>query len=266
MNSTDCELVRRSLIDLLDGALSGDRESVARAHLAQCGTCASEFRRLEEAWNALPPAESVTPPRDAGERVRSYARYALAADGMPPRRASRRQWVAAGGVGIALAAVAVAMVLRAPEVTRVIPGAAAPAFEAVDVVSGAQRSLADYRGEIILLNIWATWCRPCEDELPSMERLYRELGPEGLRVVAVSVDRESRHKVQEWVEQLGLTFTILQDRSGRIEELYQTTGVPESFVIDQNGVILKREIGPREWDSAVQSGMLRRLLALDPGE
>ena len=99
-----------------------------------------------------------------------------------------------------------------------------------------------------------------------MERLYRELGPEGLRVVAVSVDRESRHKVQEWVEQLGLTFTILQDRSGRIEELYQTTGVPESFVIDQNGVILKREIGPREWDSAVQSGMLRRLLGLDPGE
>lgn len=112
-----------------------------------------------------------------------------------------------------------------------------------------------------LLNIWATWCLPCEEEMPSMERLNQELGPEGLRIVAVSIDQESTHKVHRWAEEHGLTFTVLHDRSGEIEQAYQTTGVPESFVIDRHGRLLKRVIGPRDWDSPQQTALFHRLLA-----
>ncbi len=115
----------------------------------------------------------------------------------------------------------------------------------------------------MLLNIWATWCRPCEEEMPSMQRLYEELAPRGLKVVAVSIDKASRDYVLQWVRERGLTFDILQDPAGRIERVYQTTGVPESFVIDSEGVIVKREIGAREWDHPTQVALFRRLLGLE---
>lgn len=97
-----------------------------------------------------------------------------------------------------------------------------------------------------------------------MQRLHEELGPEGLRIVAVSVDNAAPEKVWSWVQERELTFEILQDASGRIERIYQTTGVPESFVIDRHGVIVKKVIGATEWDHAGQQALFRRLLADDP--
>lgn len=142
-------------------------------------------------------------------------------------------------------------------------GAPFPDFTATDVETGASMSLSDLEGRIVLLNIWATWCPPCETEMPSMDRLYRELGPEGFSVVAISVDQESTSLVRRWVEERGLSFTVLHDRDGRFEESFRSVGVPESFLIDRDGRLVAREIGPRVWDSPEYGGMVRRLLERD---
>lgn len=147
-------------------------------------------------------------------------------------------------------------------------GTRAPNFTAVDL-QGRPVSLDDLRGQVVLLNIWATWCLPCREEMPSMQRLHRELGPEGLKIVAVSVDAERGTvspggqpggDVAEFVREMGLTFPIWHDPSGGIQRTYRTTGVPESFVIDRDGTIQKKVIGATEWDHAAHTDLLRRLL------
>ena len=135
-----------------------------------------------------------------------------------------------------------------------------PDFAALDIASGDMVSVSDLEGEVILLNIWATWCGPCEQEMPSMERLYRELGSSGFTVVAVSVDQESSNKVRQWVDERGLTFTVLHDREGRFERAFRIIGIPESFVIDRDGVLVAREIGPRLWDSPDAGAVIRQLV------
>lgn len=147
------------------------------------------------------------------------------------------------------------------DIGRVAPGSAAPPFAAADVVTGAPVTLEDLRGEVVLLNVWATWCKPCEQEMPSMQRLYEALGPAGLRIVAVSIDTDPAEKVRAWVEERGLTFDILRDPRGTIQRTYQTTGVPESFVIDRRGLIVKKQIGTWEWDQPASLAFFRRLLA-----
>ena len=110
-----------------------------------------------------------------------------------------------------------------------------------------------------MVNIWATWCAPCIEEMPSMERLYRELHSTGLEIMAVSVDAEigqvdrSRNQVggdiRAFGDSLGLTFPLFHDSSGSIEDLYKTSGVPETFVIGRDGVIYKKVAGATDWDA-----------------
>jgi len=148
------------------------------------------------------------------------------------------------------------------DIAQVTTGAEAPEFNAVNLATGDSVTLADYRGEIVLLNLWATWCGPCRWEMPSMERLYRELGPAGLKIVAVSVDQVSGEEVLDFANELGLTFDVLHDRSGQIEIDYQTTGLPETVILDRDGVIVHKSIGPVEWDDPVQRERFRRLLGI----
>lgn len=147
------------------------------------------------------------------------------------------------------------------DIGRVAPGSAALPFEAADVVTGNRVTLADLEGQVVLLNVWATWCKPCEQEMPSMQRLYEVLGPAGLRIVAVSIDTDPAEKVRAWAAERGLTFDILHDPGGKIQRVYQTTGVPESFVIDRRGLIVKKQIGTWEWDQPASVAFFRRLLA-----
>lgn len=170
-----------------------------------------------------------------------------------------------GGLLAGLAAVLGAAIAATSDIPLVGPGSPAPDFEAVNIATGDPAALADYRGNVVLLNIWATWCRACEEEMPSMQRLHQQLGPSGLRIVAVSIDKASSQDVLKWVQERDLTFDILHDRRGRIESLYQTTGVPESFVIDRHGAIVKKEIGARQWDVPAQVAYFRRLLGLAEG-
>jgi peroxiredoxin len=174
--------------------------------------------------------------------------------------ASRGQWIA---VGVILGAIGFgigAALLLTPEISRIDPGTRAPDYTVYGLGTDDTVSLRDFRGEVVLLNVWATWCGPCEQEMPSMERLYREMGPQGLRVVAISVDQADPATVRAWVDERNLSFTVLHDPSGRIQQVYQTTGVPESFVVDREGVIVKKIIGATEWDHPAQKALFRRLL------
>jgi cytochrome c biogenesis protein CcmG/thiol:disulfide interchange protein DsbE len=173
----------------------------------------------------------------------------------------KKQWFIVAGVVAVLAAGAAIGIKLSPEIFPVEVGSVAPSFEATDLASGRPVTLADYKGQVVLLNVWATWCEPCKIEMPSMEALQRALGPDGLKIVAVSVDEGGPGPVRQYARDMGLTFQILHDPSGRIERTYQTTGVPESFVINREGRIVKKVIGASDWNSAVSRDLLRRLLA-----
>ena len=172
----------------------------------------------------------------------------------------------------ATALVALALVLFAwlnqDRLNPVEPGRPAPEFAAYDL-QGTPKSLADYEGKVILLNIWATWCPPCQQEMPSMQRLREAVPDEGFAILAVSVDAPLGEKdvfgreggnLEVFAKTMGLTFRILHDPTGKIQETYQTTGVPESFVVDRNGVIFKKIAGPMEWDAPANVELIRRLL------
>jgi peroxiredoxin len=121
-------------------------------------------------------------------------------------------------------------------------------------LDGKKISLADYKGKVVLLNIWATWCAPCVAEMPSMEKLYQELKNEDFEILAVSVDESGAEAVKPFMEKHKLGFPVLLDTKGDIKTLYQTTGIPESFIIDKDGIIIEKIIGPREWAA---SGAIR---------
>jgi peroxiredoxin len=165
---------------------------------------------------------------------------------------------------LGLAGVGAALTRIGSDVARVEVGAKAPDYRAVNLASGDSVALKDYRGKVTLVNIWATWCVPCRVEMPSMEKLYQSVAPKGFAIAAVSVDEGAPDDVRAFAAKLGLSFDILQDRSGRIQQLYQTTGVPESFLLNRQGIIVKRVIGAHDWNSAGNRSLVERLLS-EPG-
>ena len=173
----------------------------------------------------------------------------------------RKQWLIVAAVVALLTTGAVLGVKLAPTIFPVEVGARAPDFRALDLDSRDTVALASYRGQVVLLNIWATWCEPCRVEMPSMEQLHQDLGPAGLKVVAISIDEAGPEVVREFRREYGLTFRILHDQSRAVERTFQTTGVPESFVLNREGVIVKKVIGAADWHSAVNRDLIRRLLA-----
>jgi peroxiredoxin len=145
------------------------------------------------------------------------------------------------------------------------PGLPAPAFSLPVLGSDASVSLASLRGQVVLLNFWATWCKPCEDEMPAMESLHQALGPQGFALIAVSVDDDPR-AVERFVTRLGLSFPILLDPEKKAADAYQSYRFPESYLIDREGVLVARYIGPRDWDSPAYLDRIRRLLEVPARE
>ena len=149
-------------------------------------------------------------------------------------------------------------------VQQVAIGARAPSFSARTVDGkGTVRSLADYRGSVMILNVWATWCEPCKAEMPTLEHLYQMFGSHGLKIVAVSIDETaSDDSVATYARNMGLTFDILHDPQYRIESAYQVVGYPSSYVIDRDGVIRKIWLGATDWTSPGNIALMRELLNL----
>ncbi len=149
------------------------------------------------------------------------------------------------------------------ELTSVSLGSEAPDFSArtLDGVSTV-KSIKNYKGDVVVLNIWATWCGPCREEMPSIQKLYSALGPKGLKVVAVSIDPAGKEQaVRDFEKEFGLTFEVLHDSTGVIQNNYRTTGVPQTFVIGRDGLIRKVWIGGEDWNSEPNRRLLESLLA-----
>lgn len=123
------------------------------------------------------------------------------------------------------------------------PGDPAPEYAAANL-TGDTVSLASLQGEAVMLNIWATWCVPCRDEMPLLEAVHREYEGDGLRVVGVSVDAAGmRGDIEQFIEDHDLTFTILHDPAERVTRTFRGRAVPETYLFDREGRLVRRWIG-----------------------
>ena len=114
-------------------------------------------------------------------------------------------------------------------------------------LDGKKVSLSDYKGKVVLVNIWATWCKPCVDEMPSMEKLYHKFKGKNFEILAVSIDEPGLKAVAPFMKKYNLTFPALIDSEGAVKARYGITGVPESFIIDKQGILIKKIVGPVNW-------------------
>jgi peroxiredoxin len=125
-------------------------------------------------------------------------------------------------------------------------GLPVPNFTFPDL-KGQEVSLSDHAGKVVLVNVWATWCSPCREEMPSMQKLYDRFKGKNFEILAVSVDSTGREAVTPFMQKLNLTFPVLLDPEGNIKPPYGVTGVPESFIVDKEGILVEKIIGPIDW-------------------
>jgi cytochrome c biogenesis protein CcmG, thiol:disulfide interchange protein DsbE len=126
-------------------------------------------------------------------------------------------------------------------------GSVAPDFIIKDV-TGNNVQLSDLRGVVVLLNFWATWCPPCQGEVPALARLNAHMTGKKFRMVTVSIDKEGSNAVESFFRMSGYRLPTLLDPAGKVGKLYGITGVPETFIIDPQGVIRRKVVGPLTWD------------------
>lgn len=183
-----------------------------------------------------------------------------------PARSSRLPYI----LGLLFVVLVVAAAWMGRDSYRpVMAGEPAPGWEAV-TLNGEPVRMTDYRGKVILLNIWATWCPPCREEMPSMQALSETITDPDFEIVAVSVDAGEPGAVgydgrvggdvPAFVDEFGLTFDVHQDASGTIARTYQTTGLPESFLIGRDGMIYRKVPGGTDWSNERYVEQIRRLL------
>jgi len=162
-----------------------------------------------------------------------------------------------------LAAVGVALWWGGTGPEPVERGSPAPGFDLPRVGAdddGATLSFEALRGKVVLVNFWATWCEPCKEEMPAMQRLYEVHRGGGFELVAISVDTEPE-PVRAFRAELGLTFPIVLDADQSVARAWQTYRFPESYLVDREGVVVERYVGPRDWDHEAYVERVGRLLS-----
>ena len=131
--------------------------------------------------------------------------------------------------------------------------------------TGARRSLADFDGKVVLLNIWATWCIPCRTEMPTLDRLQVALGGPDFEVVALSIDRGGPQVVREFFDEIGIQHLAINiDASSRAAFALGAVGLPATLLIDRDGMEIGRLIGPAEWDAPEMVALVRSVISADP--
>lgn len=133
-------------------------------------------------------------------------------------------------------------------------------------LDGQTISLSSLRGKVVFLNVWATWCPPCREEMPSIEALYEKFkGDKDFVVLAVSQDSDGRAPVASYVEKHGLKFDVLLDPENQVGEAYDVSGIPETFIIDQHGRIVAHHVGPYDWSNPEIRDALQELIQSKAG-
>ncbi len=138
-------------------------------------------------------------------------------------------------------------------------GDAAPNFRLRDL-NGNLTSLSQFRGKVVLLNFWATWCGPCRVEMPAMEQLYRTSSRKEFEILAVSTDAQGAAVTRPFQQKTGLTFPILHDSDMEIGLTYGARSLPMTFMVDRQGVVRQKIFGARDWDSPEARELIQMLL------
>lgn len=142
-------------------------------------------------------------------------------------------------------------------------GAVAPDYSAQQL-DGTPVSLDSRRGKVVLLNIWATWCKPCRQEIPALETLHQRHRDDGLEIIGVSIDQPGMaDRIQSFAEELGASYTLWHDPDDRISTTFLAIGVPASYLIDREGVLRWRHVGPVTADDSTLNAALREALAAE---
>ena len=143
--------------------------------------------------------------------------------------------------------------------TKVVKiGATAPDFSLVDR-QGKTWTLSDLKGQVVFINFWATWCPPCREEMPSMQRLYDKMPKDEFKMLAI-LNNDDPALADSFAAKLGLTMPIVDDQANIVGPKYGLTGVPETFVINKKGKIVRKFTGPRDWDDKRFVDMLQIFL------
>ncbi len=140
-----------------------------------------------------------------------------------------------------------------------VVGKRAPDFTLKDI-DGRDVSLSSLRGRVVLINFWATWCPPCRSEMPSLNSLYKEYRGKGLVVLAISTDRRMSD-VKDYVSKNIFEFQILLDPDMRVSRRYKVFSIPTTFLIERNGVIIKRFLGEEDWGSPEIRNEIKKALS-----
>lgn len=135
----------------------------------------------------------------------------------------------------------------------------APTFS-LAMLGGGEKALADYRGKVVLLHFWATWCAPCRHEIPQLEVLWRRYRDDGLVVLGVNVDRGNLPAVRQFVRELNLSFPVVLDPKGLVRNQYEIRGLPTTYIISRDGKIIGRIIGERDWSGEATTQLIQSLL------
>jgi peroxiredoxin len=138
-------------------------------------------------------------------------------------------------------------------------GYTAPDFELKDVYGHPER-LSDHRGQVVLLNFWATWCGPCRVEMPTIQALHEDYADRDFTVLSVAGDFEGASKVGPFMEEVGVTFPGLIDASGTVQDAYFVNALPMTFLLDRNGVVAYKLVGFFDWNLPKFRGLVEELL------
>lgn len=143
-------------------------------------------------------------------------------------------------------------------VKSVVAGELAPDFQLADT-QGNQVTLSDLRGKVVLVNFWATWCPPCIEEMPSMERLNEIMAGDDFVMLAINVEENGRSVVPAFLQKKPHTFTVLYDDKGVVQKRYGVFKFPESFIVRKDGIVAEKVIGPLNWASSDTVAYLKGL-------
>jgi len=149
--------------------------------------------------------------------------------------------------------------LQRGKITKIKSGSKAPNFTATDI-NGNKISLSDYKGKVVLVNFWATWCSPCKEEIPQLNKLYKIMQNRDFVILAIAEDNKSSNELKAFIKKYEMPFTVLTDPGRVIAGYYRLSGVPETFLIDKNGKLIYKFIGPKDWTGEELSEIFEKLI------
>lgn len=185
------------------------------------------------------------------------------------RTGAKTMWITAGLAGLAVLVVAGiwSYPVSQGDAGSKLPFSGTPKARPVANVEfedgeGARRSLVQFRGKVVLLNIWATWCAPCREEMPTLDRLQVKLGGPDFEVVALSIDQQGAAVARDFFKQIGIqALKLYVDSSAQAATKLGTFGLPTTLLIDREGREIGRHTGPAVWDAPEMVELLRRRIA-----